>query len=452
MKPFSFMRQFSISSLVKWRLSLFLVLCLVLGGTSQAILSMKWPLYIASLIIIGFVLTSRDREPLRHLLNLPVILGGTFLGLFLLYLIPFPSSVWSQLPGRSSVVEAFSLAQLPLPWLPLSLTPEDSLMSIWNFLPPIAIILILVLDLKRSELQKTHLTLLALAFVSVILGLLQMLGGNFFYFYKVSNFGYPVGFFSNANHQACFLAMLFAPVFYFSQPFRSIGGLSSRGMTQKNIFAFTSLFLMVVCIILTDSIAGYLIVMIAFLLSVLGFYNIQNRPFLVLGVLGAILGLLLFDFLFFGNFGNAVMEKIADAGGTSRFSIYNNLVSEIDMISIFGTGPGSFYNLYIGIEDRLTMNTKYVSQAHNDYLQVLLELGIPGFLIMIGALMWVLYVVRKMIFKDKGSNPLKLAAGIAVLCALIASLPDYPLRTIGLSSLMVFYIILMAGLERKLTD
>ena len=454
MKPLSFIRQFSIPSvrLVEWRLSFFIFLCLVLGGTSQGILSIKWPLYIVSVIIMGSVLTSRDREPLRNLLHTPVILGGAFLGLFLLYLIPLPPDVWSQLPGRASLIEAFSIAQISLPWLPLSLTPEDSLMSIWNFLPPIAIIMILILDLKKSELQNAHVTLLALVFISVILGLLQMLGGDIFYFYKVSNFGYPVGFFSNANHQACFLAMLFAPIFYFSQPFRSIGGLSRRGMTQKNIFAFACLFLIVVCIILTDSIAGYLIVMIAFFLSVLGFYRPQNRPFLVLGILGLVIGLFLFDFLFFGNFGKDLVEKFADAGGTSRFSIYSKLLSEIDLVSFFGTGPGSFHNIYIGIEDRLTMNTKYVSQAHNDFLQVLLELGIPGLIIMITSFIWVTFVVIKMVFKNENSNPLRLAAGIAVLCVLIASIPDYPLRTIGLSSLTIFYTIIMAGIERQFAD
>ena len=452
------MRQwfFKIKSLptdfISWRLSILLTLCLILGGTSQAILTIKLPLYLISLFIIGFVLTSGHREPLSVLFKGPIILGASFFILSVIYLIPLPPSLWTQFPGRSVIVEGFSLSQLTLPWLPISLTPENSVMAIWNFLPPIAITLILLLDLRKAELKNALLTVIVLCFLSFILGVLQIIFGPPMYLYEVSNFGYSSGFFSNANHQACFLTMALPICFYYAINTKSKRLGLRNNWSRKRIFALINLILIAVAIPMTDSITGYIIFILSGLLITIGFFKNKNNSIFFATLIGLGIGYLIIDFFYFEKFGPVLVDKFTEINGTSRYNIYHTLLSKEDLFAFFGTGPGSFYDVYLTLEDRASMSTKFANNAHNDYLEVLLELGLPGMLIMLSALFGTLFIIAKRLIKGSRNKELELVGAVSTLTVLIASLPDYPMRTIAISSLMTLSIIIMCNCQRVVRD
>jgi len=431
--------QEKIEELASWRLSILMAACCLLGGTSQPVLLGKLPLYLFSLLIIGWAVTSKKRDPLTSLISPIFVLGSLFVGLFLLYLIPLPPEIWTSLPGRRKVVEGFTLTESELPWLAISLTPEDTLASIWNFLPPIAVALILILDLRVQEFRRALITIILVSFISVILGFLQLLISNkMLYIYEFSNFGNAVGFFSNANHFAGFLAMIF-PICYYS----SKNYLSG--------FASINLVFLAIGILSTSSMTGYILLAYVFLLSIFCLQRGKKARLFTLVV--ALIGItaLLIDFFYLQKFGKQFIENFTLTKGLSRYEMYTTIFSIPDFPAFFGTGPGSFYDIYLLNENRNTMSTKFANQLHNDFLQITLELGFPGLIIMIVTSCWAIYVLIAEALKGKNGDKLKLIGAISVSSILIASMPDYPLRTISIGTLFVFFAILMTGAHRKIS-
>ena len=125
------------------RLSLFLLLCFIFGGTSQDIVAPKLGLYLISLLAIGYCLTVLNRESkFWDLKSMNMILGAFFIA-HVVYLIPLPPGIWSHLPGRDFIVQGYQTLQVDLPWLPLSIAPEKTYFSLFDFLPPLALILMI---------------------------------------------------------------------------------------------------------------------------------------------------------------------------------------------------------------------------------------------------------------------------------------------------------------------
>jgi len=65
--------------------------------------------------------------------------------------------------------------------------------------------------------------------------------------------------------------------------------------------------------------------------------------------------------------------------------------------------------------------------AHNDWAQFVIEAGLPGIILLLGAFWWIMRIAMAL-----GSNPMHRPALIAlaggVLVVAVASLFDYPLR------------------------
>jgi O-antigen ligase len=118
---------------------------------------------------------------------------------------------------------------------------------------------------------------------------------------------------------------------------------------------------------------------------------------------------------------------------------------------VFGSGPGTFpyhfFDAKIAVDDRyagtVTSSTVMFGEAHNDYLEVLGETGVPGFLIMLAGL---LLLARHSGGKVAESNPrasfarllaLPLAASFAVL-----ALTGFPLALAAPLIIYLFYAAL----------
>ena len=85
-----------------------------------------------------------------------------------------------------------------------------------------------------------------------------------------------------------------------------------------------------------------------------------------------------------------------------------------------------------------------VNHAHNDYLEVLLELGVPGGLLILTFLAW--WGRRAVqIWRSGSTTPFAWAAMVATATLLAHSIVDYPLRTAGLGSVFIACCVIMAG-------
>ena len=118
---------------------------------------------------------------------------------------------------------------------------------------------------------------------------------------------------------------------------------------------------------------------------------------------------------------------------------------------LFGTGLGSFKWTYPAYES-LNPDIPAV-YAHNDYLQLIIEIGFIGF----GLVLWAFVICLKTALKNlKSGDPLTRSIGLAAIGALVAvaiqEFVDYSLFIPGVAAMLVLLISLnekVASLEKR---
>ncbi len=183
--------------------AVYLLACLTLGGSGQGIASNLY-LQVAAVSILVWLTwrPTRSSHP-GALVSLRVILVAG-LCWSLLQLVPLPPELWVHLPGRSLIAQGFDLSGESLPWMPLSLTPDATIACLLSLLPALALGTLVV---SRVEVRADWLAtaLLAATTAGIVLGIIQLGGGEGYYLYPVSNFGTASGFFANTNHMAALI-------------------------------------------------------------------------------------------------------------------------------------------------------------------------------------------------------------------------------------------------------
>jgi len=420
----------------------YLFLCIVLGGSAQGILS-NLALQLAGIAILAWAFLTRtplkDSRPARQL----GWLAAAAVVLVLVQLIPLPPAIWSHVPGRQLVVDGHRLLGQPLPWMPLSLAPADTIATAMAMLPPLAM-LALILRLGAYRDSWLVIALLCATFVSIALGVLQ-LQGSAPYLYPLANLGTASGLFANANHMATLLLV--------SIPFLvALGARRWRKSPKSSDRLLTATLAGGAAVVVTLGAAtnqSFALLIIG--APVIGAAALQLIPpgRVRLGRLAAMLGLLLLA----GSAALAVMVSSGMSASnqtsvTIRADIWQHTAEAISDHGLAGSGIGTFPSLYPQYEDPATVERTYVNHAHNDYMEIVLEAGVPGLVLLILFIAW--WGSRAFaIWRSPHAAELARAACIASAAILLHSLVDYPLRTAAIATVMAMALALMADPARR---
>lgn len=125
--------------------------------------------------------------------------------------------------------------------------------------------------------------------------------------------------------------------------------------------------------------------------------------------------------------------------GFKRFNFIQNTLSAFKDNYLFGTGLGSFINIYPSYEPLYETHQLYVNHTHNDYVELLLETGI------LGAVLFLLFII--LLIFGLAKSKLSQAAGIAVFALAAHSLIDYPLRTMAIAILFAYLIAILLSVK-----
>lgn len=432
--------------LIEYRLASILGLCILLGGSSSYALGLKYVLYGVSVIAIASCLTS----PMRHwrvLINIPFVVGVIFVTLFFIYIIPLPFSYTVQLPFRDLALRGYDLAGLDRPRLPLSLTPQTTYISLYDFLPPFAIGIILLLSTRNQEIRHAITVLMVMIAASALWGVLQFLWSSpDIYFQKtyMAGTGTPVGFFANPNHFASLLVIGILLSAY--QIFQAIN--SRRNRRRKYTPVLTAFIVMSILLIsLTRSNSAVVILGMTFIPLLFLMVKSRQKKRFFLG-LSFLCGLLfLFDYLIIGNNLQNVQNQLSSIEG-GRIEIWSTIINHPSYLSVFGTGPGSFYETYLIMSQSSDFNRVYINEAHNDYLQIVMELGLIGGGLVIGFLIWFAKSLVVTILHKTPAREEKLLCLFCMLVPLLHSITDYPLRTPAFMGVAVFFTCLYVRLSQ----
>jgi O-antigen ligase len=109
-----------------------------------------------------------------------------------------------------------------------------------------------------------------------------------------------------------------------------------------------------------------------------------------------------------------------------------------------GWGFGAFQQAYRRFEDAGTVDRFFVNHAHNDYLEIAVEGGIPAALLVAAFLLWWAGRARD-VWKSSGGAVEQKAASIASAAILLHSVFDFPLRTSAITAVLAMCLALLAG-------
>jgi len=133
-----------------------------------------------------------------------------------------------------------------------------------------------------------------------------------------------------------------------------------------------------------------------------------------------------------------------NASVETRVEYWSKTVRAIEDHGLTGSGFGTFEQVYRGYEDPAAVDQWYVNHAHNDFLEIALEGGIPAVLLLVLFLIWWARRAHEAWMAAAGT-PEQKAAAVASAAILLHSSFDYPLRTAGIMAVMAVCLALLAG-------
>ncbi|MES2441430.1 MAG: O-antigen ligase family protein [Pseudomonadota bacterium] len=433
----------------------FLALVFLIGGGSRDDVSSLVFLRPACAFFAAYALTvaapgdvARVRAPLLLLLALAVWM--------VIQVIPLPPGMWSGLPGRAALLEMDKLVGLEGTWRPISLSPSKTMNALASLVVPAAALLLYAVQ-ANDDRRRIFGLLIVAAVVSALLGIGQIASGGSgsLYLYSVTNDGDAVGLFANRNHNAVFLATIFVIAAYVLSELQR---LSVRGdRSAWPILVGGACLLVLTTLLVNGSRAGLLIGVLGLGMAAALYVAARRgesrendhmhgsklmRYLPVAAVLLVAVGAAAFLFTRSSSFDRLVSLSVADE---IRVQVFPQIVRMAQDNWLLGTGFGSFEHAYRPYEASEWLNQTYLNNAHDDWLQWIIEGGLPAILI---ALAFMLWLGRTALghWRARGRNPAQTrlvatALGVLVLL-LVASALDYPLRVPS----MMLYAVLMVAL------
>jgi O-antigen ligase len=246
------------------------------------------------------------------------------------------------------------------------------------------------------------------------------------------------GFFANRNHQATLLVCLL--------PISAAWILGLLTRQDRNRILLVTIGLIVFAVLLlgagmTRSRAGLLLAGVAILASLaMGGSRREAVPFSRRAIAAAVgVGILLvLHFAFTRLAARFETDLLAD----NRFTIAAITAEAAWVYFPVGSGLGTFEAIYRLFEPAAALTTFFANHAHNDWLELVLEGGLPAVLLLIAATVW-LGVRCLGAWRNAGEahgldRALRQAASIAILVIGLHALVDYPMRTAAVSVLFAW--------------
>ncbi|MDB5480798.1 MAG: hypothetical protein JWO83_1851 [Caulobacteraceae bacterium] len=361
----------------------------------------------------------------------PLALLGAIAAVPLVQLIPLPPGYWTALPGQAPRAEALRLARIPMPWLPLSLSPDDTGRAALALIPPAAVF-IATLRLGADERWRLVCLWIALAAAGLALGLAQVAtpAGGPAYPYGTTNVGSLVGLFANRNHEAGFLLALL--------PMAAALTLASRAADHSHAgwMAWPFILVSIVALGVIRSRAGLILAAPATLASLAvawrgGGGRLGGWP---VAVIAAAIGVAALAVALLGL--DPILSRFdSHAPADFRFEAWPHVIAAARGFLPFGSGVGSFDRVFEAVEPLALVGPTYFNHAHNDYLELWLEAGWAGAAFPALFLVWFIPAACR---AWRSGPPLAPASSAAIALLMAQSAVDYPLRTETLAVLFAF--------------
>ena len=370
----------------------------------------------------------------RKIIFIPVVLSG----IVLLQLCPLPLSVLHRFAGRD--VGQAHIRTGYLSFEPYA-TRTHFLVLLTCF---IAFYFAQAVSQDRARKQFFIGSLVALGTFEAFYGLVQYLSGwqQIFTYVKKFDLEEATGTYINRNHYAGFLEMILpfslAFVFYEYGKLRgerdskvNLRSVIGKSAIQKLVLSLAISVVLCAALIFSRSRMGILaatasILVIFALVSISRFHgrmgSMLAATFILLSICLAVWigpGPIVSRF-------QTVNEEYS-FGGQSRISMWRDALPLIKHHPLLGTGLGTFPIAYTG--GQTAFLSQFVNHAHNDYLEIAADLGIPAALIFFVSILFILVRVIRSFLSGERDFERAVALGCAgsIVAILLHSFADFNL-------------------------
>ncbi len=325
--------------------------------------------------------------------------------------------------------------------MPISIYPHATKMEFFLILIFIGMFFIIT-NTSGIRINRIMVVIAGTGFLISLLGILQRLSGTTKLYWMIESPNvFPFGPYINRNHFAGYICMVIPlAIGLFISGFTSF--FSSRRqqlrLAEFQSHLFANLLLVFAAVIMTlalflslsrggiltffVSIAAFLIIIIINRLVINNNKGVKLISF-VLAILIALVSL-----IWFGH--DAFLDWLSDPSSpiSTRIRLYQDTINLSSDFPVFGTGLGTFLHIYRKYK---TLDDQFLyDHAHNDYLELLTDLGLAGFLIVLAGI--VLFFLRVMLRWRERRDPYVKGIALGGVCGIIAilfhSLVDFNLH------------------------
>jgi O-antigen ligase len=397
----------------------------VIGSSIVGLLSDPWPTARRPVLCLAF--------------------SAAFIVLPLMQLVPLPPTIASHLGAAAEIGQTGSLLGTAMLWRPISVLPQATWLAWLSLLPALALFWAVCL-LEWPQRRRLVVAIMAVGAVSALLGLVQIAQGpnSSLRFYSVTNLSDAVGFFANRNHFAALLYCVvpFTGAFAIGLTERWISQSRSRNFDSSAILGVAVVGALLFALIAAQAMARSRAGMTLTLLAVLGTFamtigagrsrSTQVSARLAIGFTALVAVTCIVELALYRALERFAYESLeADA----RLGFGRNTAQAAWSFMPFGSGLGTFVRVY-GMFDRPAdiVANAFVNHAHNDWLELWLETGLAGIVLLGVFLIWFCYrsiAAWARAFRADADidRLLAVAATLVVLLLLLHSFVDYALRT-----------------------
>ena len=397
--------------------------------------------------------------PSAKLRRLKYVLAGLVLWVGF-QLLPLPVFLLRWLSPRAvSLRQEFSPRFGQAKFLSLSLVPSATLREALELLSYFLIgFLVIKTITHRRQIRRMMTVLVAMGVFEAVYGLYELSQKNprVLFYKKVFNLDSASGTFINRNHFSGYLelilplaiGLLISRVDFFGPPGRKWRDRLAQATGKDaflNLLLLIGLAVISLGIVQSHSRSGIFLLLLAVIvfLEMAAFHLslARHRQAWVRKILVGSFLLVTAFALYIGvesMVGRFSLDNLLHDG---RPRLWSNVLAIVRDFPIAGTGLGTFASVF-PVYETITFEGMALVHAHNDYLEFLSELGLIGFLLLAGAVLWIALGSFLAWFKRRNPEVKGLALGgiIAVFLMLIHSLTDFNLHIPA--NLLLFAVVL----------
>lgn len=365
-----------------------------------------------------------------------IVLCASFCAIPLLQLIPLPAEYWTSLPGREPIIVVLAAADATGKWMPISMAPDRTLAGGLALIPPLVMLgaIRILPPVWRTGLL---VILVGMGLLAAAIGTVQVMsGGAVAHFYPTME-GYAVGFQANRNSAADLYLIALCALVALTVRFPAHLVPFSRRAACAAIAALLAL-----AVVMTGSRTGVLLLIVPTCMAILLLSYRSRKQFA-----GLIIGLSL-----------AVPAVVALASSVpmidrtlsrfalndgGRFAMWDDALFQIGQTFPFGSGIGTGSAMLVAAEPLDRLDPSVPNRVHNDYLEWILEAGLPGAILL---LISFIFVIRRGLIgynQRDGDRPGRAEVAFAlstITVIAVHSIVDYPVRSLAIACMLAMAV------------